>query len=192
MIKSLMTLVVLVLLIGFVSCACNSTQININNASAEELEKITQIGPSRAQQIISLRPFSSINDLSKIRGIGNGTRLNEIKSQNLACVDSEKPTEVKKVVEEPLVAEKTIDTLVKESINQEKITPIRVEEIGNILEKEEMVNLSPIFLTSKNIKSEENKEIWKRNLSFYGIITFSVIFGVWFLLTRERNKNEFR
>ena len=61
--------------------------ININTASYEELLGIIHIGATRAQQLISLRPFSSINDLGRIDGIAvGGVRLNEIKAQGLACL----------------------------------------------------------------------------------------------------------
>lgn len=58
--------------------------ININNASKEELMEITQIGEARAKDIIDLRPFSSIDDLKKVNGIGD-KRIQEIKQQGIAC-----------------------------------------------------------------------------------------------------------
>ena len=59
--------------------------IDINHASKEELQQITQIGEVRAEQLIDLRPFSSVNELTKIKGIGDA-RLEEIKQQGKACV----------------------------------------------------------------------------------------------------------
>lgn len=59
--------------------------ININTASFEELQLIVHIGPERAQQIIELRPFSSLDDLLRVDGIGP-SRLQDIKEQGLACV----------------------------------------------------------------------------------------------------------
>lgn len=59
--------------------------IDINNASLEQLQNITQIGEERAKQLIELRPFSSINELTRINGIGSG-RLREIKAEGKACV----------------------------------------------------------------------------------------------------------
>jgi len=61
--------------------------ININTASFDELQQIIHIGPTRANELISLRPFSSLNDMGRINGIKvGGVRLNEIKAQGLACV----------------------------------------------------------------------------------------------------------
>ena len=52
-------------------------KININSASEEELQNITGIGPSKASAIIQYReeqgPFSSVEDLMNISGIGEKT-----------------------------------------------------------------------------------------------------------------------
>ena len=48
--------------------------ININTASAEELQKIPGIGPVTAEKILQMRkasgPFKSVDDLRAIKGIG--------------------------------------------------------------------------------------------------------------------------
>jgi competence protein ComEA len=48
--------------------------VNINTATAKELETLPNIGPSRAQKIIEYRethgPFSSIEDITKVGTIG--------------------------------------------------------------------------------------------------------------------------
>jgi competence protein ComEC len=62
--------------------------VNINVAGFEALQEIIHIGPDRANQIISLRaqrPFSSVDDMTRISGIGPA-RLADIKTQGLACV----------------------------------------------------------------------------------------------------------
>ena len=65
----------------------NSGCVNINSASLEELQQIVHIGSTRAQELISLRPFESVNDMARIDGIALGkARLNEIKAEGLACV----------------------------------------------------------------------------------------------------------
>jgi len=63
-----------------------SEQIDINSASLGDLEKLTSVGPAIGQRIIDERPFSSVNDLMKVKGIGEKT-LQKIKDQGLACVD---------------------------------------------------------------------------------------------------------
>jgi DNA uptake protein ComE-like DNA-binding protein len=59
--------------------------VNINAASSEDLQQIIHIGPTRAAELITLRPFASVDDLTRITGIGPA-RLADIKAQGLACV----------------------------------------------------------------------------------------------------------
>lgn len=59
--------------------------VNINTASFEELRQIKHIDVDRANQILSLRPFSSVDSMTRIKGIAE-KRLAEIKAQGLACV----------------------------------------------------------------------------------------------------------
>lgn len=63
--------------------------VDINSASEEELVCITHIGSSRAKDLISLRPFSSVEDMQRIGGIGKpgSVTLTAIKEQGLAAVD---------------------------------------------------------------------------------------------------------
>lgn len=64
---------------------CESGQVDVNTAPPRELELIIQIGPSRAAEMLELRPFSSLDDLNRINGISTG-RVGEIKNQGVACV----------------------------------------------------------------------------------------------------------
>ncbi|GEN46304.1 competence protein ComEC [Alkalibacillus haloalkaliphilus] len=59
--------------------------INLNTASSEELQSIVHIGPDRAADIIDLRPFDAVSELTQVYGIGDG-RLGDIKSEDEACV----------------------------------------------------------------------------------------------------------
>lgn len=79
------------LIILFLFCSLSvlaSERIEINTAPLEELDKITEIGPALAQRIIDARPFISINDLVKVKGIGEKT-LQKIKDQGLAYVKND-------------------------------------------------------------------------------------------------------
>lgn len=77
-------------LAGMLSCnfVFAEEKIDINFASWEDLQKITEIGPVMAERIITARPFSSVNELIKVNGIGEKT-LEKIISQGLAWVSAQ-------------------------------------------------------------------------------------------------------
>lgn len=59
--------------------------VDLNNALLEQLETIIHIGEKRAELIVEQRPFHSVDDLTKIDGIGPA-RIDDIKSEGIACV----------------------------------------------------------------------------------------------------------
>ncbi len=74
-------------------------RININTASKDDLTRIIHVGPARADEIIKLRPFSSLDDLIRVSGIGEKT-VADIKTQGLAYVEEiteKKPEEIEKI-----------------------------------------------------------------------------------------------
>jgi competence protein ComEA len=48
-------------------------RINVNSASAAELETLPGIGPARAVAIIANRPYANVDDLTRVSGIGPAT-----------------------------------------------------------------------------------------------------------------------
>ncbi len=64
----------------------HSYGVNINTASAGRLQDIIHISEARAQQLIELRPFQSLDELSRISGIGPA-RVQDIKDQGLAFTE---------------------------------------------------------------------------------------------------------
>ncbi len=163
----------LIILLTNISASCNN-QIDINSASKEELMKITYIGEVRAEQLIELRPFESIDELTKIKGIGE-VYLNKIKEQDLACInDYEEKKDSQEGLEDKKEPEKQ-EEVIKQPKVIEPITP-------------EIIQLNP-----KTIKSEDdNKKIEKSNYTKYGFVIFCVLLGSLFIIRKKRfNKNEF-
>ena len=66
--------------------AADNSCINLNTATISEVQAIIHIGPERAAELIDLRPFNALDDLSRIQGIGPA-RMADIKEQDLACMD---------------------------------------------------------------------------------------------------------
>ncbi|MGM0451638.1 MAG: ComEA family DNA-binding protein [Thermodesulfobacteriota bacterium] len=65
------------------NCLAESEKININTASAQQLEALQGIGPTIAQRIVEYREsqsegFASVDQLAEVKGIGPKT-LAEIK-----------------------------------------------------------------------------------------------------------------
>ena len=58
--------------------------VDLNPASATELEPLPYIGPARAQDIIELRPWSDQSELTRISGLGD-FHLEAITSSNSVC-----------------------------------------------------------------------------------------------------------
>jgi len=92
-----------------------ASSIDINTAPLEELEEIIGIGPVLAQRIIEARPFGSLDDLIKVKGIGE-TTLQKIKDQGLAWVDPQEELEPKLEPEPELEPEPKPEPKLEEEI----------------------------------------------------------------------------
>ncbi len=70
-------------------------QIDLNVATAKQLEQLPGIGKEIAQRIVNYRkdsgPFKSVTDLTKVKGIGLG-KLAKVKEHLTIGVDSQSPT----------------------------------------------------------------------------------------------------
>ena len=54
--------------------------VDLNTASKEELMSLTGIGTAKAEAIIAARPFTSTDEIKKVKGIGEGI-YNNIKDE---------------------------------------------------------------------------------------------------------------
>lgn len=68
------------------SGGCTAGQVDINSASYEELKRIKYIDEVRAQYVIDLRPFKSVDGLINVKGIGP-VYLQRMKDEGIACVN---------------------------------------------------------------------------------------------------------
>ena len=207
MIKGLVALVLIIFLLSNISAFCNETQIDINTANSTELDKIKWVGLATAQNIINYRQsnqFDSVDELLNVSGIGQ-TKLSDIKAEGLACVeetgienesnetpivDSENTEQAEgnsTTVTTPNIASNTPQNPQKNSSGGNIYTPKPTTK-AIILDKIDLNSLN-----SKDIKSEDNKEILKKNLALGGIVTFCLLFGgLFFLKSAGRKENEFR
>ena len=70
-------MIVLVVAVAALASASSDGVVNVNTASAEQLELLPRIGPSISARIIEFRegngPFESVEELQAVRGIGERT-----------------------------------------------------------------------------------------------------------------------
>lgn len=50
-----------------------SGKLNLNTATAEQLEALPKVGPSLAKKILEGRPYRSLDDLDVVKGVGPST-----------------------------------------------------------------------------------------------------------------------
>ncbi len=58
---------------GVFATVTEDDPLSLNEASAEELQQLQGIGPELADRIIEARPFAAVEDLVRVKGIGEAT-----------------------------------------------------------------------------------------------------------------------
>jgi len=137
------------------------SSIDINTAPLEELEEIIGIGPVSAQRIIEARPFDSLDDLIKVKGIGEIT-LQKIKDQGLAWVGPQEKPEPK----QPLPKE-----------NQEAELPEKKTETGSLIA--EPVNYPTGIVFNEILPSPEGADAENEWIELYNQNDFDVDLSGW-------------
>lgn len=186
---------VCIFFISLIYASCNETHIDINTASAEELDEIIWVGPATAEKIIAEREFESVDDLIRVYGIGE-TKLADIKKQGLACVVNE--------IDRNLEEEKDEEDENKEN-SEEKIeddSEIKEKELVDEKDREkikynkserENFEIKTISLTPQNIKTGVSENLNEEgNWTIYGLIAFFMLIVLLMLLKKKEYKNEFR
>lgn len=187
--RTIVLLLLTFLLIQNISAFCEEGQVDINIASLDGLDQLYGIGPVKAQAIIDARPFSSVDSLIDVNGIGNAT-LNGIKSQGLACVEDELNEEENEEEEK----ETEIDN--KEKTNDTNIANNLIKEIKSVVNNNAISDITPINLNypannTKDIKSEENsQDLDKNKIAFYGFFVFAGIIIILLIIRRNKQKKE--
>lgn len=134
----------------FASNPSDVIKIDINTAPLEDLVKIIHIGEVRALELTSLRPFSSIDELARIKGVGK-KRIEDIKKQGLAWVNATDPELVVQPEPQPLL----------ESSDKEKEN---LAESGSPLTYSSGIIINEILPSPKGPDSEEEWiEIFNKN-----------------------------
>ncbi|MBF6592927.1 MAG: helix-hairpin-helix domain-containing protein [Thermaceae bacterium] len=88
-------LMVIALLLPVVNVVAQSGPVDINSATVAQLAALPGIGPKRAAEIVKLRPFKDINDLtSRVKGISqkNLAKLTPMVTFGAAAPASSKTT----------------------------------------------------------------------------------------------------
>ena len=74
--RRFLLLIVCTLLTAFAGCNRVHYPINVNTASAADLAELPGIGPKHAEAIIAGRPYKTVDEVVKVKGIGPKTLAN--------------------------------------------------------------------------------------------------------------------
>ncbi len=145
-------------------------KVEINSAKGEELELLSGIGPTYAERIIDARPFCSLDDLTRVSGIGEKT-VNNIKTQKIAYVDPPasclEKKKIEKLEEEDPIEEENKEALLLFLEIQKRLQALRgkiekLEEedpIEEKIEKEESTSRSKEEIKEVEINSASKEEL---------------------------------
>ena len=188
--KKILFAILIIINLNFILASCGEGQVDINSASAVELDKIKWVGPATAQKIINSRPFSSLDDLLNVYGIGE-IKLQDIKDEGIACVTGSGSNTAEEPEENNTDSDS--DTNNTSTVNNDKendTEPLVYQQVQDTLKETELetINLNP-----KSINTDENiQKITKRDYVLFGLVIFLIAIILLLLLKKRKTKNEFR
>ena len=188
--KKLGVLFIFILFLGGVCAVCEDGQIDINTASATELDEIVHIGEERAKEIIKLRAeqlFTSVDDLVRVSGIAaGGSRLSDIIQEGLACVNGEQIEEIPETNEETEENNETPDIIEDNDVQDNQAETSSYSYQAPI--QSEVIKLNTKSIKSKNNTEDKDKSVYAK----YGFTIFCVLLGTLLILKKKKHKkNEF-
>ena len=188
--RGFLFLLVLITFTAGVLAQCNSTQIDINSASADKLDNLYGIGSAKAQAIVDYRTntvFNSVDDLTKVSGIGEVT-LENIKQQGLACVSESNDSAVIENISQTTsgVQTETANTSVSDTSSVESPPPSTTPKEGQVIYLNSQSNSqNAVQANSKDINSENGALISGKN-AIYGLFGFAAVILLLFGVKRMR------
>ena len=73
----------------------SKAKVDVNTADVRTLESIPAIGPETARSIVAARPFTSLEELNRVKGI-SAERLEQIRAELTVAPETAKPPSKKK------------------------------------------------------------------------------------------------
>jgi competence ComEA-like helix-hairpin-helix protein len=179
----------LIILISNLSAKCSDEQININTASAEDLDKITYVGPATAAKIIAGRPFNSVDDLINVSGIGE-TKLKAIKDEGLACVemeDKEATEEEEKTKNEVKEEIEETSSEISQSGEESLIPDPLPATSAPIINEFQVIKLNSKGIKNNNSFQENKEENSIKKYAGFGLTALCILVLILLFLQNKKN-----
>jgi competence ComEA-like helix-hairpin-helix protein len=143
-------------------------QVDINTASLEEIDAIPGVGTSLAQRIIDARPFTDIDDLLRVNGIGENFAnklapyITFSKPSTSEEVKAKEDTDVNKASESEVISKNVVEEVSKTSVDEipaeNESVEIPVEESDASIQTETDVEDASYTVLDEGEESDSTEE----------------------------------